>query len=174
MPTTFFDTPIRVTSRLGEMMTTREQLLEVAEAMALARAECTDNDPYGSRGWRGYQMGSRRLRETHVGVKVSIGEWVKDDKDQVPSILNKELGLRIVVCNTDAATGLKGKIPQNNSKKGAANERAIEANQFSFFEEFEKSATPFKGRSESRLRSLRIISAAIRMERIVAQNFPAP
>jgi len=139
-----FDTPIKITNRLGELMTSREQLLEVAEAMALARAECTDNDPFGSRGWRGYQMGSRRLRETHVGVKVTVGEWVKDDQDQVPSILNKKAGARIVVCNTDAGTALKDKQPQNNSKKGSANERAIEANQFSFMEELDKSVTPIR------------------------------
>jgi hypothetical protein len=139
-----FDTPIEITNRLGELTTSREQLLAVAEAMALAKAECTDNDPFGSRGWRGYQMGSRRLRETHVGIKVAVGEWVKDDKDQVPSIVNEKAGVRIVVCNTDVGTALKDKLPQNNSKKGAANERAIDANQFSFMEELDKSVTPIK------------------------------
>lgn len=126
--------PIEVTNRLDELGTSREMLLEVIDAMIAARTDCTDNDPYGSRGWRGWQMGTRRNRELHVG----ISDWEKDDEDQVPSIISRRRGIRIVVCNTDDGTAVEARTPQNRSKKGSATDRAIDANQLSFLEEFDK------------------------------------
>jgi len=58
----------------------REQLLEVVEAMVRAKADCTPNDPPGSRGWSAYKMGTRRLREITLVEK----GWEKDDADQIP------------------------------------------------------------------------------------------
>lgn len=122
--------PVEVANRLDELLTSREMMLEVIEAVAAARAECTDNDPFGARGWRGWQMGTRRLRELHVGV----GDWAKDDADQVPSIVSERAGVRIVVCNTDDGTSIETRRPQNSSKKGASTERAVDHNQMSLFD----------------------------------------
>ncbi len=82
-------------SRLEAKRTSREALLEVVDALVAARADSTDYDPNGTPGWRGWQMGTRRCREMHVG----LDGWEKDDADQVPSIVNREIGLRIVDCH---------------------------------------------------------------------------
>lgn len=127
-----------VADRLVIKATTRDQLLAVVDAVAAAKADTTDYDPYGTAGWRGWQMGIRRNREVHVGVS----GWEKDDTDQVPSIVNPRLGLRIIVCNTDDATCIESRDksgPQNRSKKGAATDRAVANNQGSFMEALEAS-----------------------------------
>jgi hypothetical protein len=72
-------------------------------------------------------MGTRRLRE----VKRSQKGWTKDDTDQIASVLNADLGIRIAVANTDDGTGMDDptRFPQNRSKKGAATDRAVQVNQ---------------------------------------------
>jgi hypothetical protein len=122
---------------LHSLATSVDQLLEVVGAMVAARADCTDNDPFGSRGWRGWQMGTRRTREVHVG----IDGWEKDDTDQVPAIINKRIGVRIVICNTDDGTSLETGKPQNRHKKGSATERAIDVNQGSFMDSLDKTVS---------------------------------
>jgi len=123
--------PVDVGNRLDKLFKlTKEQLLEVVEAMVRAKADCTPNDPPGSLGWSAYKMGTRRLRE----VTLSEPDWEKDDTDQIPSVINKKLGVRIAVANTDDATGLEleARIPQNRAQKGAATDRVVHANQLSF------------------------------------------
>ncbi len=130
MDSVIFKQPVEVTNRLAERGTSKELMFALLDAMVTAKNECTENDPVGSRGWRAWQMGTRRNREIHVG----IGDWEKDDTDQVPSIVSKKLGIRIVVCNTDDGTCIDAVGPQNSSKKGAGNERAIDANQTSLLD----------------------------------------
>ena len=50
--------------------------------------------------------------------------------------MNRKLGTRIAVANTDDATGLdlENRNPQNRSKKGIATDRVVHANQMSFME----------------------------------------
>ncbi len=121
---------IEVGNRLNSLGTSREWLIETAEAMATAGAECTENDPSGARGWRRWQMGTRRIRELHS----TADEWSRDETDQVASIINARLGIRIVVCNTDDGTCVEGRSPKNRSKKGAATDRAVDDNQASFWD----------------------------------------
>jgi hypothetical protein len=138
MPAPVWKKPIDVGNRLEKLFQLkREQLLEVAEAMFRAKADCTPNDPPGSQGWSAYKMGTRRLRE----ITLSIEGWEKDDTDQIPSVVNKSLGVRIVVANTDDATGVEGdsRIPQNRSQKGAATDRVVHVNQLSFMAALEES-----------------------------------
>lgn len=124
MVAAIFKETVEVANALAECGTSGELLLTVLDAMVTAKNDCTDNDPPGSRGWRAWQMGTRRNREVHVG----LGDWEKDDTDQVPSITSKKLGIRIVICNTDDGTCRDDGSPQNSSKKGAGNEQAIDAN----------------------------------------------
>jgi hypothetical protein len=119
---------IEVGNRLADLGTSRELILEIADAVVAARTESTENDPAGTRGYRGWQMGTRRSRELHIGRD---DDWTKDDTDQIASILNKARGLKIVVCNTDEGTCIEGAAPQNRSRKGAATERAVIKNQLS-------------------------------------------
>lgn len=129
MQAVIFKDPIEVTNRLAECGTSRELALAVIDAMVTAKSECTPNDPSGSRGWRAWQMGTRRLRDVHIGM----GDWQKDDTGQVPSIVSKNLGMRIVICNTDDGTCLDSMQPQNSSRKGTSTDHAVDANQTSFF-----------------------------------------
>lgn len=137
MPTQFFTKGIEVANRLDELATSLEQLLEILGAIVAARADCTDNDPFGARGWRGWQMGSRRSREVHVGVR----GWEKDDTDQVPAIINKRLGIRIVICNTDDGTAITKRKPQNRNKRGSATDRAVGLNQGSFMDKLDETVS---------------------------------
>jgi hypothetical protein len=149
MPAQVWKKPVDVGNRLDKLFQlTRDQLLEVVEAMVRAKADCTPNDPPGSRGWSAYKMGTRRLREITL---VERG-WEKDDADQIPGVINKSLGVRIVVANTDDGTGVEedGRIPQNRSQKGAATDRVVQVNQLSFMKALDESVkvVPLKKTSE--------------------------
>lgn len=133
MKVVIFKNLVEVSNKLAERGTSRELMMAVLDAMVAAKNECTDNDPAGSRGWRAWQMGTRRNREVHVG----ISDWQKDDTDQISSIVSKKLGLRIVICNTDDGTCMDAGEPQNCSKKGVGNEKAIDGNQISLFPDAE-------------------------------------
>lgn len=124
--------PIEVRNRLDELGLPQKKLLEVVRAMVGAKAECTDNDPPGARGWSSWRWGTRRLREE---VLVEDG-WERDDSDQISSVVNTKRRVRVVVSNTDDGTCVEedGRFPQNRSKKGAATDRAIQANQTSFMD----------------------------------------
>jgi hypothetical protein len=138
MPAQVWKKPIDVGNRLEKLFRlTRDQLLEVVEAMVRAKADCTPNDPPGSRGWSAYKMGTRRLREITLVEK----GYEKDDADQIPGVINKSLGIRLVVANTDDATGIEqdGRIPQNRSRKGAATDQVVQANQLSFMKALDES-----------------------------------
>jgi hypothetical protein len=93
-------------------------------------------------------MGTRRLREVMLREK----NWEKDETDQISAVINQKLRIRIAVANTDDATGLEieGHLPQNRSKKGAATDRAVQANQGSFIDALDASlkVIPLKGGKE--------------------------
>jgi hypothetical protein len=148
MPTKILKDQIEVGNRLETLNFTREELLEVADAMIGAKAECTDNDPPGARGWLSYRWGTRRLRE----VKLTQEDWEKDDTDQIASILNKKLSIRVAVSNTDDGTGIDDpdRYPQNRSKKGGATDRAVHVNQLSFMEALDASVKVVALRAEDR------------------------
>lgn len=145
MPTRITKGPIDTPNRLEELGLKLEEALEVVGAMISAKAECTDNDPPGSRGWSSWRWGIRRLRE----VKLSQPGWEKDDTDQIASVINKKLGIRIAVSNTDDGTGIDadGRFPQNRSRKGGATDRAVHVNQLSFMDVLEASrkVVPLRG-----------------------------
>ncbi len=98
-----FATPIEVDGRLSDFGITREQLEEVVHAMIAARAGCTDNDPPSASGWSAWRYGTRRIREI-----LRPHGWQKEDTD-LSAIVNHKLGMRIVVANTDDATGVISK-----------------------------------------------------------------
>lgn len=122
--------PIEVGNRLHELGTSTELLLAVVDAVVDARAECTDNDPSGARGWRGWQMGTRRNREIHCSAPDS--DWKQDETDQIASIVNEKIGIRIIVCNTDDGTCVEFGRPRNRSKKGVGHDRLVDETQLSF------------------------------------------
>ena len=128
---------VEVRNRLDEMGVTYDELVEVVDAMVGERALCTDNDPPGARGWASWRMGIRRLREI---LRRKDG-WVKDETDQVPSVLNERLALRIAVSNTDEDTGIDDPnlCPCNRAEKGLATDRIVQQNQQSFMATLDES-----------------------------------
>ena len=123
--------PIAVDNRLQQLGWELEQLLEVVNAMVAARAGCTDNDPASAPGWMSWKEGTRRMRE--LGRPMGL---MKDDTDQVPSLMDIERKLRFLVSNTDDMTGLDNPFiqPQNRSKRGPAPERGVAKNQGYMFD----------------------------------------
>lgn len=127
--------PVEVDNRLRDLGLERESLLEVVEAVEAAKAECTDNDPASARGWSGWRWGNRRLREKML----SHEDWERDNADQICAILNRRLGIRVTVANTDDRTGTD-LDPQTQTRRGPATDRAVSANQLSFLDVLDRSA----------------------------------
>lgn len=59
----------------------------------------------------------------------SLMGWERNDDDHISSIYDPERGIKLAVVNTDDATGIENRTPQNRSKKGAATDRAVSNNQ---------------------------------------------
>lgn len=130
--------PIQVTNRLADLGWSMDDLLEVVSAMVRAKNGCTDNHPAGAPGWFAWAEGIRRMRE--FGLPRGLA---RADADGIPWTLDKLRGVRFAVANTDDATCVAGRTPQNRSKKGPGTDRAIESNQMSLFDHLpERSVVP--------------------------------
>ncbi|MGD0060845.1 MAG: hypothetical protein ABSD58_15625 [Verrucomicrobiia bacterium] len=125
MKSNLLTNPIEVVNRLDATFgLTRENLLEVVEAMVAARNSCTENDPPSAPGWKAWCDGTRRLRE--IGTQRG---WERNEEDHISSIYDPARQIKIAVCNTDDGTGTENGQPQNRCKKGAATNRAVTNNQ---------------------------------------------
>jgi hypothetical protein len=109
--------------RLKELELTREQLIEVVKASVAGRGDCTDNDPPAAPGWNSWRYGVRRLRE----IFRQEG-WEKNDTNQLSTIANHKLRIKVAVCNTDDGTAIEDRAPRNRSRKGVISERAADIN----------------------------------------------
>lgn len=133
MAAIYLDKPIDVGNRLEELGWTREELLEVADAMVRARRSCTDNDPSSAPGWMAWKEGTRRLREIGRSKGLQKAEF-----DQIPCVVDEKRKLRFSVTNTDDGTAIEDRTPQNRSKKGPGTEHAANDNQGSLFDYLDK------------------------------------
>jgi len=138
MPTVIVAKPNEIRNELERIGLTAEQVLEIVHAMAGAKADATENDPPGAAGWSAWRMGIRRSREVTIHDK-RFPDWERDEEGQVSSVVNRKLGVRLLVSNTGDGTGIEAddRFPQNRSKKGAATDRIVQTNQgaFEFMEE---------------------------------------
>lgn len=138
MPTIIVAKPVEVENELEAIGLSGEQVLEIVYAMAGARADATENDPPGAAGWSAWRMGIRRAREVTIHDK-RFPDWERDETGHVSSVVNRKLGVRLLVSNTDDGTGVEAqdRFPQNRSKKGAATDRIVQSNQgvFEFMEQ---------------------------------------
>lgn len=145
MPTIMVTKPHEVANELEAIGLSPEMVLEIVMAMAGAKADTTENDPPGSAGWSAWRMGVRRSREVTMHSKVFPG-WARDEEGQVSSVINRKLGIRLLVANTGDGTGIndQDRYPQNRSKKGGATDRLIQVNQgvFEFMEDANVIAFP--------------------------------
>jgi hypothetical protein len=138
MPTVIISKPVEVLNELEKIGLSDEQVLEIVHAMAGAKRDATENDPPGAAGWSAWRMGVRRAREVTIHDK-RFPDWERDETGQVSSVVNREIGVRLLVSNTDDGTGIDSqeRFPQNRSKKGAATDRIVQTNQglFEFMEQ---------------------------------------
>jgi hypothetical protein len=98
-------------------------------AAVTARNSCTENDPSSAPGWMSWKEGSRRLREVF-----RPDGFIKSNDDGVPWLVDPKNGTRFCVANTDEASGVPGRGPQQRSKKGPATDRAVMRNSAPLFE----------------------------------------
>jgi hypothetical protein len=119
--------PQEVVSRLEQLQVTKEQLLEAVAAAVGGRNSCTRFDPRSAPGWSSWKDGNRRLRE----ILVPLG-WDMDEAEGIPSVIHRQLRVKITLCNTDAGTGLVHYHPQQTTKKGAATDQIVSINQSVF------------------------------------------
>lgn len=124
---------IGVTNRLHELGLTRAQLLEVVAAMVGARADATENDPPMAASWSSWRMGTRRARDV-LRPTTALGRWERDESGQISSVVNKLVGVRVIVSNTDDGTCEDSRHPQNRSRKGAGTDQLVFDNQLSFLD----------------------------------------
>lgn len=123
MQATITETPVEVSNRLEQLGWSHAELLEIVHAMVAGRNGCTANDPVSAPGWVAWKDGTRRTRE--LGA---MKGWRRIDIDQVPWTLDVELGRKFTVVNSNDAAGIRGRDPQNRSKKGSGTERTVFAN----------------------------------------------
>ena len=138
MPVVIVSQAVKVANELERIGLSGEQALEIVHAMAGAKADATENDPPGAAGWSSWRMGVRRAREVTIHDK-RFPDWERDETGQVSSVINRAIGVRLLVANTDDGTGIdaEDRFPQNRSKKGAATDRIVQTNQsvFEFMEQ---------------------------------------
>lgn len=132
MRTLFVSNPIEVDHRLADLGWTRQEMMEIVDAMVSARFSCTENDPSSAPGWMAWKDGIRRMRE--LGSRHG---FENTDEDQIPWLSDVSRGRRFSVANTDDATGCEHRQPQNRSRKGAATDRIVAENGAMLFEEAE-------------------------------------
>ena len=127
-----FQSEVEVINKLSALRVTREGLIACAETAISASADVTSNHPNNSRGTYRYHEGTAALRDQFSGMD----GWEKETTDNVESILNKELGARIVFKNVDRACS-ELHLPQPISPQKSASKRSIQTNSL-----FEPSAIP--------------------------------
>lgn len=123
MPTQHRMKKIEVDQTLASMDLSHEILLEAVEHGAREHATCTENDPPGAANTMVYFRATRRLRET-----LSAYGWERCNQDNQASVVNRKLGLRIVVTTFDDALGDPDKEPRNRNEKRSAAEKRTEQN----------------------------------------------
>jgi hypothetical protein len=110
---------------LSKMKLPRWVLLELASKIAGERANITEDDVPTAAGYETWRWGTRYAREDTALKELG---WVACEKDQVSGLRNDAVGIKLVICNTDANTGNKHRPPKNLSEKGPASCKLIKKN----------------------------------------------
>lgn len=123
MECVILDSPPEVRARLRQLDVEYEECVEVVKAMIGAANGCTDNDPPSARGWDSWRFGVRRWRD----LKRPQG-WLKDETENLSTIVHPDAKFRIAVSNTDESTGLRSGHPRSKTMKGDGSRRAVDFN----------------------------------------------
>lgn len=130
----FIQNPIAVNNELEDLGLDRENLLTAVDLVVTARNNCTENDARSARGTQSYLTGTRVLRDIFCRKG-----WEKCDEGGMECIYHPKLQLKVMMVNTNDATGLNedGKQPQNRNKKGPQTDQAVSMNQLCFWPDVE-------------------------------------
>jgi hypothetical protein len=123
MPNVYIEETV-VVPLLTRMRLPRWVLLELASKVAGERANVAGHEPPNVAGFETWRWGTRFCREDKTLRDL---EWLLCDRDQVEGIRNDALGIKLVVCNTDANTGTL-RSPRNLAERGPASCRLIAKN----------------------------------------------
>lgn len=126
-----------VEQRLAELGTNKAELIEIAKRAAAARADSTDNDPISGPGLLSWIYGTRALRKTFRAKG-----WKRNSADNIPSVVNKDTGLKFIFQNADCAADALND-PKAISDKKKASERLVASAQMSLFPEAESPGEEF-------------------------------
>jgi hypothetical protein len=120
---------------LDRMRLPRHVMLGLFDAILGERANVTESDPVTTPGTETWRWGTRFCRDDPALRKLG---WVSCRRHQLEGIRSDELGIKLVLCNTDSYTGIISKSPRNVAEKGSVASRLIENNSgqkcFSFIE----------------------------------------
>lgn len=117
--------PIAVANRLHELFgVSKDQLIQVVQAGAEGRNECTAHHPASMAGTRCWGDSTRAMRDLFVPLG-----WRADNTDNIPSVIHTKRGIKLAVTNTDSATGIQWGHPQPIREKGGGSQRAVFPNQ---------------------------------------------
>jgi hypothetical protein len=127
-----------VGARLAELGANREELIRIAEKAAAARADSTADDPLAGAGLLSWIYGTRAMRATYRAKG-----WKRNSADNIPSVVNKETGIKFIFQNADSAAD-PTRDPKAISEKKVATARLIAAAQLPLFPEFEAPGEEFE------------------------------
>jgi hypothetical protein len=118
-----------VAPRLEQLGTSKAELLSIVRAAVGARRNATAFHPLSGGGLLSWIEGTAQLRRVFVPQGWSICR-----RDNIESVYNSELGIKIVFQNAERA-GDPIFEPLAMTRKGAASARAIESGQYELFPE---------------------------------------
>ncbi|NMO37316.1 hypothetical protein HG826_27785 [Streptomyces sp. GMY01] len=111
-------------AQLAALGTKLEYLHPALRAGEVARRSATRNHPANTAGIRAYQEHVRIIREMHIRHE----GWKRLLHDHLELACNPDATVAIGVMVGDAATGEPKGLPRNLHRRGAATQRAAEAN----------------------------------------------
>lgn len=126
--------------RLVPFDVTRPELVEIARAVAGARADAVDNDPVTAEGQFAYIFGTRSTRALWRRKG-----WLLHREENIESVKHPEIDWKIIYQSVDLAASIIHR-PQAVSGKGSGADRLIDAGQGDLFTEDEVAkgkASPF-------------------------------
>lgn len=120
---------LEVSQKIARFGLTKDDLIEVAKRAVTAKNDATSLDPINAPGTLAYIYGTRALREI-LGLR---GGWTPDRTDNIESVYNEELDIRIIYQNVDQAC--RDIQPKAISGKGKASKRLVDDSTPSLFPE---------------------------------------
>jgi hypothetical protein len=126
-----------VEQRLAELGTNKAEMIDIARRAVAARADSTEDDPISGPGLLSWIYGSRAMRKTFRAKG-----WKRNSADNIPSVVNKETGVKFIFQNADCACDVL-RDPKSISDKKKASERLVAAAQLSLFPEAEEPGEEF-------------------------------